>query len=124
MLLPDIEIQQLLLQSGLIDTKAMRDVLVFAANARIPLQQAVAEKDVIPDEKIGLLIANHIKYPFITLSKVTIPERVYRIVPERLARKHKAIVFEKDANGVRLATADPVNTKLPAIIAKNSIKNL
>lgn len=120
MLLPDIEIQQLLLQSGLVDTKTMRDVLVFAANARVPLQQAVMEKDVITDEQLGLLIASHIKYPFIVLSKVTIPERVYRIVPERLARKHKAIVFEKDANGVKLATADPVNTKLPAIIAKKT----
>ena len=29
MLLPDIEIQQLLLQSGLIDTKTMREVLVL-----------------------------------------------------------------------------------------------
>ena len=120
MLLPDIEIQQLLLKSGLVDTKTMRDVLVFAANARIPLQEAVAEKDVITDEKLGLLIADHIKYPFVTLSKTTIPENVYHIIPERLARKHKAIVFEKDANGVKLATADPVRTKLPQIIAKKT----
>src|SRR3990167_5535026 len=124
MLLPDIEIQQLLLQSGLVDTKTMREVLVFAANARIPLQQAVMEKDVIPDEKVGLLIANHIKYPFVVLSRITIPERVYRIVPERLARKHKAIVFEKDSEGVKLATADPLNTKLPAIIAKKTAQKV
>lgn len=120
MLLPDIEIQQLMLQSGLVDTKIMRDVLVFAANARIPLQQALMEKDVIPDEKLGQLIANHLKYPFINLSNITIPERVYRIIPERLARKHKAIVFAKDADGVRFACADPVNTKLAEIVGKKT----
>ncbi len=120
MLLPDIEIQQLLLQSGLVDTKTMRDVLVFAANGRIPLQQAIMEKDVIPDDKLGQLIANHIKYPFVVLSNITISEGVYRIVPERLARKHKAIVFAKDADGIKLAAADPVNTKLPEMISKKT----
>lgn len=120
MLLPDIEIQQLMLQSGLVDTKVMRDVLVFAANARIPLQQALMEKDVIPDDKLGELIAHHIKYPFINVSNITIPEGVYRIIPERLARKHKAIVFAKDGDGVRLACADPVNTKLAEIVGKKT----
>lgn len=120
MLLPDIQIQQLLLQSGLVDAKTMRDVLIFAANGRIPLQQAVIEKDVIADDKLGLLIANYLKYPFVTLSKLTISEGVYRIVPERLARKYKAIVFAKDTDGIKLATADPVNTKIAETIAKKT----
>ncbi|MBI4097712.1 MAG: type II/IV secretion system protein [Candidatus Levybacteria bacterium] len=98
----------------------MRDVLIFAANARIPLQQAVIEKDVIPDDKLGLLIANYLKYPFVVLSKITITEGVYRIVPERLARKYKAIVFAKDADGIKLATADPVNTKIAQTIARKT----
>lgn len=120
MLLPDIEIQQLMLQSGLVDTKTMRDVLVFAANARVPLQQALMEKDVIPDEKLGELIAAHIKYPFVNLQNITIPEGVYRIIPERLARKHKAIVFGKDGESVKLAAADPVNTKLAEVVQKKT----
>ncbi len=120
MLLPDIQIQQLLLQSGLVDVKTMREVLIFAANARIPLQQAAIEKDVIPDEKLGQLIASYLKYPFVTLSKISISEGVYRIVPERLARKYKAIVFAKDADGVKLAMADPVNTKIAESIAKKT----
>lgn len=120
MLLPDIQIQQLLLKSGLVDAKMMRDVLMFAANARIPLQQAVIEKDVIPDDKMGMLIANYLKYPFVTLSQITIAEGVYRVVPERLARKYKAIVFAKDPDGVKLATADPSNIKLAEIIAKKT----
>lgn len=120
MLLPDNQIQELLLQSGLIDQKIMNDVIQYAANARIPLQEAVIEKKVIPDEKLGLLVANYIKYPFVVLSKSSIPETVYRIVPERLAREHKVIAFAKDINGVKLAIADPIHTKLADMIAKKT----
>ena len=120
MLLPDSQIQELLRQSGLINQKTMNEVIVSAANARIPLQDAVLEKNVVPDEKLGLLIANYIKYPFVVLSNNTILEDVYRIVPERMARKYKVIAFARDAYGVKLAMADPVHLKLADIITKKT----
>lgn len=120
MLLPDSQIQELLRQSRLIDEKTMQDVIVSAANARIPLQEAVIEKNVIPDDKLGQLIANYIKYPFVVLQKTAIPEEVYKIVPERLARKHKVIAFAKDAYGVKLAMADPIHIRIADAIAKKT----
>lgn len=124
MLLPDSQIQELLRQSGLIDQKAMQDVIISAANARIPLQEAVIEKNVIPDEKLGQLIANYIKYPFVSLDKSQIQEDVFRIIPERLARKHKIVAFAKDAYGVKLAMADPVHIKLADSISKKTQKKV
>ena len=112
MLLPDNQIQELLRRSGQIDEKTMQEVIVSAANARIPLQEAVLEKNVIPDEKLGQLIASHIKYPFVVLSKDKISEDVYKIVPERIARKHKVIAFAKDNYGVKLAMADPIHLRI------------
>ena len=120
MLLPDSQIQELLRLSGLIDQKTMQDVIASAANARIPLQEAVIEKNVIPDDKLGQLIANYIKYPFVVLSKNNISEEVYKIVPERLARKHRVIAFAKDSYGVKLAMADPVHIRIADSIAKKT----
>lgn len=120
MLLPDSQILELLKQSGLVDQKTMQEVMVSAANARIPLQEAVLEKNVISDEKLGQLIANYIKYPFVVLDKSKISEDVFRIVPERLARKHRIVAFAKDATGVRLAMADPVHIKLADAISKKT----
>jgi type IV pilus assembly protein PilB len=120
MLLPDSQIQELLRQSGLIDEKTMQDVIVSAANARIPLQEAVIDKNVIPDEKLGQLIANYIKYPFVNLSKSSIPDEVYKIVPERLARKYKVVAFAKDNMGISLAMADPVHIKIADSISKKT----
>lgn len=120
MLLPDSQIQELLRRSGLIDEKTMQEVIVSAANARIPLQEAVIEKNVIPDDKLGQLIANYIKYPFVVLQKNAIPEDIYRIVPERLARKHMVIAFARDAYGVKLAMADPIHLRIADAIAKKT----
>lgn len=120
MLLPDAQIKNLLLQSGQVSEKTLLDLAQSAVNARISLQEAAIEKDAISDESLGILIANFLKYPFISLKKVTIPEEVFRIVPERLARKYKVICFAKDADGIRLAMANPANAELLEMTSKKT----
>lgn len=120
MLLPDAQIKNLLLQSGQVSEKTLLDLAQSAVNARISLQEAAIEKDAISDESLGILIANFLKYPFISLKKVTIPEEVFRIVPERLARKYKVICFAKDADGIKLAMANPANAELLEMISKKT----
>lgn len=118
MLLPDAQIKVLLLRSGEITEKGIAELQQFARNSRITLQEAVIEKDALSDEKLGLLVANFLNYPFISLSKITIPENIFEIVPERLARKHKIIPFAQDQDGLKLAMADPKDTSLQEMIAK------
>ncbi|MDE2588117.1 MAG: Flp pilus assembly complex ATPase component TadA, partial [Patescibacteria group bacterium] len=96
--------------------------LLFAANSRTSLQEAAIEKDAITDEKLGLLIANYLKVPFVTLGKVTIPETIFHVLPERLARKYKAIVFARDQEGIKIALADPTNTQILEMISKKTMQ--
>src|SRR3989344_2867297 len=110
MILPDEQIKIILFRGG-VDQKTLDELITFTKNARISLQDAAIEKDVITDERLGLLIAGYIKAPFISLSKITIPENVFRIVPERLARKYKVIPFARDADGIKLAMSDPEDTR-------------
>lgn len=120
MFLPDAQIKTLLLQSGQVSEKTLSDLQQSAINARISLQEAAIEKDAISDENLGILIADFLKYPFISLTKVTIPEEVFRIVPERLARKHKVICFAKDTDGIKLAMANPANAELLEMTSKKT----
>ncbi|HYM65486.1 MAG TPA: GspE/PulE family protein, partial [Candidatus Sulfotelmatobacter sp.] len=78
------------------------------------------EKDVISDENLGILIADFLKYPFISLSKISIPEDVFSVVPERLARKYKIVSFARDTEGIKLAMTDPANKELLEIISKKT----
>ncbi|MDE2025411.1 MAG: type II/IV secretion system protein [Patescibacteria group bacterium] len=120
MLLPDDQIKVLLLKSGGITEQAMQDLVTFAANARIPLQEAVIEKDAVTDEALGKLIADSLRVPFINLKTLTVSEEVLRIVPERVARKFKVVSFEKGADGVKLAMSDTNNKLLLEMIAKKT----
>ncbi len=120
MLLPDAKLKELLLQSGLVDAKTIEDLLVFGKNSHVSLQDALIEKDIISDELLGRIIASYFKLPFIVLAQVPIPEEIFTIVPERLARKYKVISFGRDNDGVRLAMADPANTTVIEMISKKT----
>ncbi len=121
MILPDQLIKDLLLKSGQVNQQTLAGLEVSADNARTPLQDVALEKDVISDENLGILIANYLKYPFISLARVSIPEPIFNIVPERLARKYRLIAFAKDADGMKLAVADPTKTEILKLIAKKTM---
>lgn len=120
MLLPDRQIKDLLARSGQIAPQDLANIEFSAENARISLQDAAVEKDVISDENLGVLIANQLKFPFISLARVSIPDNVFNIVPERLARKYKVAAFAKDADGLKLAMADPTNNDILGMISKKT----
>src|SRR5690606_36981783 len=83
-------------------------------------QEALLQMNVISDEKMGITIANHLKIPFVSLSKVSIPHEVFHIVPEKIARKHKIIAFERDNASIKLAMANPENKELIELLAQKT----
>jgi len=121
MLLPDKIVKELLIKSGQINAQQLANLEIAAQNSRIPLQEAALEKDIISDENLGIIIADYLKFPFINLSRVSIPDQIFAIVPERIARKHKIVSFAKDSEGLKIATSDPTNTELLAMISKKTM---
>src|SRR5487761_1508809 len=105
MLISDDDLKKLLLTVKVLDQKKLNDVLEYAKNSDVPFKDALIEKDIITDENLGVIIADAKKIPFAVLSKISIPEEAFRIIPERLARKYKAIPFARDKNGIKVAMA-------------------
>lgn len=120
MLITDDQLKQLLLNVKVIDEKKLAEVVDYAANSDITLTEALIERDVITDENLGVLISDAFKIPFVVLGKISIPEEAYRVIPERLARKYKAIPFARDKDGIKVAMADPKNTLIQEMIAKKT----
>lgn len=120
MILPDDQIKVLLTKSGKVNDQVMQELVTFASNARIPLQEAVIEKDVVSDDVLGRLIADSLRVPFVNLKTMSIQEEVLRLVPERVARKFKVVAFEKGTDGVKLAMADAANKTLLEMVAKKT----
>ncbi len=120
MILSDDQIKALVLKTGLANDQTLQELVEFAKNSNVTLADALIEKDVISDENLGILIADFLHIPFIVLSKLSIPEDVFRIVPEKIARKHKVIPFEKTQEGLKVAIVDPKKVEVLQAISKKA----
>ena len=120
MLITDDQLKALLLNVKIADQKKLDEVLEYAKNSDITLTDALIEKDVVSDENLGVLISDAFKIPFVVLGKISIPEEAFRIIPERLARKYKAIPFARDKEGIKVAMVDPKNTLIQEMISKKT----
>lgn len=116
----DSELKDLIVTAGLTDEAGWEAVAGYAASSHVPMSSALMEKGMVSDEQLGQLIATRVNVPFVVLSKLSIPEDVFRIVPENVARKQKAVAFARDADGVKVATANPANQAFFAFVAKKT----
>lgn len=120
MVLSNKELEALVIQSKVADPVRLAEAVAFAETANVSLAAALVEKGVLTDEQIGALIAASQKVPFIELSKITIPQDIFHIIPEKIARKQKAIAFARDGTGVKVALADPGKLSLLEMVAKKT----
>ncbi len=114
------QILSLLIKAGIIDDRRSRELTELAKHSDITLADLIIEKDIITDEHFGLLLADYLKFPFVSLPKVFITEDVYTIIPEKIARKYKVIPFARDKDGIKLAMVDPSNTTIIKMIEKKT----
>jgi len=112
MLLSDDELKKLLKSIDVIDDAKIKLIDQFMKDAHTDFSDALLQMNIITDEKLGITIANHLKVPFVSLAKVSIPEDVFHIVPEKIARKKNVIAFARDENGIKLAMADPRDNEM------------
>lgn len=118
MVITDEQLKALILKNKLVDEKGLTKILEYAKNSGVSLEDALRENNLVSDENLGLLISDFLKLPFIILTKTSIPPEVFRIVPERIARKYKVIAFARNKEGIKVAMSDPRNTELLSLIAK------
>lgn len=121
MALPDETILDLVKKSAVLNDTALKKAEDYAVKTRSPsLITAFIESGVLTEEQLGSIIASYYKVPYISLSKVTIPENVIHIIPEKVARRHKAFAFARDSQGIKVAMADPTNKTLLAFVARKT----
>ena len=118
MLISDDQLKAQVLKAGVATEQALSELSQFAKDTNVGFVDALIEKNIISDENLGVLIADYLHIPFTVVSKLSIPEDVLRIIPEKIARKQKVIPFAKDADGIKLAMVDPSNVDIQAAISK------
>lgn len=122
--LPDNQLYSLILNSKTLDEKDARTLLLSARSSQTSFYDAIVQKGSLSDHSLGKLIAGHLNVPFVELSKISIPGRVLNIIPERIARKHKVIVFALDNTNVKIGMSNPVDQRLIDMIAHKTSRKV
>lgn len=120
MVIPDDELQKLLLENQLATEEQLKSATALAERNSISLYDAVLERDIISDEELGRLVSDAKSLRFVVLGKVAIPDTVLRLIPEDVARKNKIIAFSSEKDGVHVAMADPADLQMKEFIAKKT----
>ncbi|KKU63126.1 hypothetical protein A2972_02500 [Candidatus Amesbacteria bacterium RIFCSPLOWO2_01_FULL_47_33] len=116
----DDQLQALLLKNKIVDEKSFEAAKKYSASFGRALDETLIEKDLVSDEKLGSLLAGFYGLPFVSLSKTSVPEDVFHIIPERVARSQKAIAFARAADGIKIALADPSRSDILVQVAKKT----
>ena len=120
MSLPDEILREIVLKNGLITEEPLKVVLEYAQNTKTSLINTLLENNNIAEEKLGQAIASYYNVPYVDLSKQTIPLEIARIIPDRVARRVKAVAFSRDASEVKIALSDPSDKGILANISKKT----
>lgn len=120
MIITDEELKTLTLKNSLITKTGLMELEDYIKNTGSNIYDALIERNIASDEKLGIMISDYLKLPFVVLAKISIPTDVYKIIPERLARKQKIISFGLDEKGLKVAMTNPKNQLVLDAIAKKT----
>lgn len=116
----DKDLYELLLKNEIIPPEDLKKAQDQANREKMPLYDVLLESDLISDENLGKLVADNLKLPFITLSKVSIPQNLLHTIPESVARSQRSIVFGKAGEVIKIATSKPRSQEFESMISKKT----
>jgi len=90
-----------------------------------PLQDIVIKNNLVSDKDLTKLYAAEIDVPFVELNAKEIKREVPRLIPERIARQYKTIVFGAEPDGTKLlAMEDPDDIQAITFLKKQLGENI
>lgn len=100
-------VKEILLEKKLINEEQLNQALAEAKKTNQPLEQAVARLGFI--DRLALLKTLSIEWGVksMDLDAIEIDPEVVKIIPEQLARRHRAVPFIKEEEFLCVAMADP-----------------
>lgn len=116
----DDSLKQILNDAHAISEAELEVATEYAKSTGTPLYESLLQKNIMTDGNIGKLIADHLKLPFVNLAETSIPEAVYRLVPDKFAKTHHIVPFARDAQSVKVATSNPEQRDVIASLEKKT----
>ena len=108
MRISDSLVEKLLDGTGKFTPEQIADMHAQVAREKRPLQDVVVRGNFLSEKELTKLYATEIEMPFIELNAHEIKRDVLKLIPERIARQYRAVVFDVDQDDTKLlAMEDP-----------------
>ncbi len=99
----------ILVESGLISATQLDQALAFGRERGLKLGESLQKLGFVNEEAVAKTLARQLKIPYVDFNKIVLDQEVVSLLPETVARKHKAIVLGKRPNKTLVAFSDPLN---------------
>ncbi len=112
MAIQDADLKQALLEKGALNEEKFQSILSYAKKKKIPLEDALYDRDVLPEHELAKLIASLYEVPYVQVADQTISEVLLPIVPHTMASHQYVMPFKKEDDTLHLALNNPHNFEL------------
>lgn len=113
-------VKEYLLENGIIEQSVLGPIYDEAEKNNVQLCDLLVEKNVIDIIQCTKVKANVLGYPFIDLTKESIPGQILSMIPEQVAKKSQVIAFEKSGKTLKVAMLDPENLQIIDFLKKKT----
>lgn len=103
----DKTIRTLLVEQKKLADAELKKLVQTASRQKKPLYDVAIKRGVIEEEEVVRWYADVIGVPFVQLDPKTIDPALIKLVPERIARRYKAVLFGEQDGVKQLAMEDP-----------------
>ncbi len=108
MRISDVLVEKLLKSTGRFTDEQIRVLREQEKTEKKPLQDIIIRNNVVSEKDLTKLYAAEVDIPYTEFNPRELSRDVLKLIPERIARQYKAVVFEVDNEGNRLiALEDP-----------------
>jgi MSHA biogenesis protein MshE len=104
-----IRLGDLLITQGLMTQEQLSDALATQKSTGRKLGRVLEDKGLVTAAQIADALARQMGVPFLDLTKYRIDPAVANLLPETQARRFRAVVLQRSANGYQVGFADPTD---------------
>lgn len=113
-------IEDVLFKQGLLTANQLSSIKLEAINSGQPADQIIESHQLVPAAKMASARAQLLGVPFISLEGKAISPEVLNYIPEAVARRYRLVPFDRKADKLFVAMADPLDLQVIQFIEKKS----
>ena len=105
----EIQLGKVLVQQGLISQEQLQQTLALQQQTGKKLGDLLVEAGSITNDLFATIAARKLHVPFVNLKTFSFHTDLVMLVPELVARRHRALVLDDKDNALRVALIDPLD---------------